>query len=92
MDSYMWFVVDVSFVWASGLAADHREFPEMAFTPDLAKEKTLEYLEKVGATEVVVHSVVPEGVRYNPEVKAAPKKVKEPVKPQEPVMKRVSLF
>lgn len=92
MDSYKWFVVDVSFVWASGLEADHREFPEMAFTPDLAKEKTLEYLAKVGATEVVVHSVVPEGARYNPEVKTAPKKVKAPVKPQEPVMKRVSLF
>lgn len=92
MDSYKWFVVDVSFVWASGLAADHREFPEMAFTPDLAKEKTLEYLAKVGATEVVVHSVVPEGARYNPDVKVAQKKEKEPVKPQEPVMKRMSLF
>lgn len=92
MDNYKWFVVDVSFVWASGLAADHREFPEMEFTAALAKAKTLEYLAKVGATEVVVHSVVPEGDSYNPEVKAAPKKAKAPVKPQEPVMKRVSLF
>ena len=92
MDSYKWFVVDVSFVWANGLAADHREFPEMEFTADLAKEKTLEYLAKVGATKVVVHSVVPEGFRYNPEVKAAPKKVKEPVKSEEHMMKRVSLF
>lgn len=92
MDSYKWFVVDVSFVWASGLEADHREFPEMEFTADLAKEKTLEYLAKVGATEVVVHSVVPEGARYNPDVKVAPKKEKIQEKPQEPVMKRMSLF
>lgn len=88
MRRYKWFVVDVSFVWANGFAADHREFSEMAFTPDLAKERTLEYLASVGATEVVVHSVVPEGDRYNPEFKAAQKKEK----PQEPVMKRVSLF
>lgn len=92
MDSYKWFVVDVSFVWSNGLAADHREFPEMEFTADLAKAKTLAYLEAVGATEVVVHSVVPEGARYNPEVKAAPKKEKIQEKPQEPVMKRMSLF
>ena len=57
---FKWFVVDVSFVWPNGFVASHREFPEMEYTPEAAKQKTLDYLSSIGATDVEVHSVVPE--------------------------------
>lgn len=66
MITFSWFRVDTSFVWASGFVAGHRIFNEMATSPDRAKEKTLEYLSEVGATDVVVHSVTPESEPVSP--------------------------
>lgn len=77
---FKWFVVDVSFVWPNGFVASHREFPEMEYTPEAAKQKTLDYLSSIGATDVEVHSVVPEGqqieYRYRQELlpRVEPKK------------------
>lgn len=93
MITFKWFIVDTSFIWASGFVADHREFHELAESPEKAKEKALQYLKSVGAKDVVFHSVVPEPPQhefYAPE----PKQEKvDAVKPSEPpAMKRVSLF
>lgn len=75
---FKWFVVDVSFVWPNGFVASHREFPEMEYTSEAAKQKTLDYLSSIGATDVEVHSVVPEGqqIEYRQELlpRVEPKK------------------
>lgn len=77
---FKWFVVDVSFVWSNGFVASHREFSEMEYTPEAAKQKTLDYLSSIGATDVEVHSVVPERPQFeflyppDPPARVEPKK------------------
>lgn len=73
---FKWFVVDVSFVWPNGFVASHREFPEMEYTPEAAKQKTLNYLSSIRATDVEVHSVVPERPQFEfPHTPEAPAQV-----------------
>lgn len=93
MCDFKWFIVTVSFVWASGFVADHREFHEMAESSDAAQDKTLRYLKLVGAKDVVFHSVVPEPPQhefYAP--KPNQEKVEAAKTSEPPAMKRVSLF